>query len=39
MLYLDPDMLIINPLRPLWELNLCGKTFALRRTRAYRNGE
>ena len=27
-LYLDPDMLIINPLRPLWELNLCGKTFA-----------
>ena len=27
-LYLDPDMLIINPLRPLWELNLHGKTFA-----------
>ncbi len=27
-LYLDPDMLIINPLRPLWELNLYGKTFA-----------
>ena len=26
--YLDPDMLIINPLRPLWELNLYGKTFA-----------
>ena len=27
-LYLDPDMLIINPLRPLWELDLQGKTFA-----------
>lgn len=27
-LYLDPDMLIINPLRPLWELNLYGKVFA-----------
>ena len=27
-LYLDPDILIINPLRPLWELNLYGKTFA-----------
>ena len=27
-LYLDPDMLIINPLRPLWELELCGKAFA-----------
>lgn len=27
-LYLDPDMLIINPLRPLWKLNLYGKTFA-----------
>ena len=27
-LYLDPDMLIINPLRPLWELDLHGKTFA-----------
>ena len=27
-LYLDPDMLIINPLRPLWELNLYGKAFA-----------
>ena len=27
-LYLDPDTLIINPLRPLWELNLYGKTFA-----------
>ena len=27
-LYLDPDMLIINPLRPLWERNLYGKTFA-----------
>ena len=27
-LYLDPNMLIINPLRPLWESNLYGKTFA-----------
>lgn len=27
-LYLDPDMLIINPLRPLWELDLYGKAFA-----------
>ena len=27
-LYLDPDMLIINPLRPLWELDLHGRTFA-----------
>ena len=27
-LYLDPDTLIINPLRPLWEQNLYGKTFA-----------
>ena len=27
-LYLDPDMLIINPLRPLLELELRGKTFA-----------
>ena len=27
-LYLDPDMLIINPLRPLWEMDLYGKTFA-----------
>ena len=27
-LYLDPEMLIINPLRPLWELDLYGKTFA-----------
>ena len=27
-LYLDPDVLIINPLRPLWEMNLYGKTFA-----------
>lgn len=27
-LYLDPDMLIINPLRPLWEQNLGGKVFA-----------
>ena len=27
-LYLDPDMLIINPLRPLWELDFCEKVFA-----------
>lgn len=27
-LYLDPDMLIINPLRPLWEQDLGGNVFA-----------
>ena len=27
-IYLDPDTLIINSLKPLWELDLCGKTFA-----------
>lgn len=27
-LYLDPDVLIINPLRPLWEQNLAGNVFA-----------
>ena len=27
-LYLDPDMLIINPLRPLWEQELNGNVFA-----------
>lgn len=27
-LYLDPDILVINPLRPLWETNLDGKLFA-----------
>lgn len=27
-LYLDPDILIINSLRPLWELNLDMKVFA-----------
>lgn len=27
-LYLDPDMLIINPLLPLWKQNLGGKVFA-----------
>ena len=27
-LYLDPDILIINPLRALWELDLQGKAFA-----------
>ncbi|HIZ78324.1 MAG TPA: glycosyltransferase family 8 protein [Candidatus Lachnoclostridium stercorigallinarum] len=26
-LYLDPDILIINPLRPLWELDLKGNLF------------
>lgn len=27
-LYLDPDILVINPLRPLWELELEGRMFA-----------
>lgn len=27
-LYLDPDILVINPLRPLWETNLDGYLFA-----------
>ena len=27
-LYLDPDILIINPLRPLWEMDMEGKLFA-----------
>ena len=27
-LYLDPDVLVINPLRPLWELNLYCNVFA-----------
>lgn len=27
-LYLDLDMLVINPLRPLWEAELCGNIFA-----------
>ena len=27
-LYLDPDILVINPLRPLWELDLQGNLFA-----------
>ncbi len=27
-LYLDPDLLVINPVRPLWELDLHGKMFA-----------
>lgn len=27
-LYLDPDILVINPLRPLWELNMEGRLFA-----------
>ena len=27
-LYLDPDTLIINPIRPLWELDIEGKVFA-----------
>lgn len=27
-LYLDPDTLVINPLRPLWELDLRGNLFA-----------
>lgn len=27
-LYLDPDILVINPIRPLWETNLSNKVFA-----------
>ncbi|MCC8128347.1 MAG: glycosyltransferase family 8 protein [Clostridiales bacterium] len=27
-LYLDPDILVINPIRPLWDLDLEGKLFA-----------
>lgn len=27
-LYLDPDILVINPLRPLWETDMQGKVFA-----------
>lgn len=27
-LYLDPDILVINPLRPLWEMDLGGNLFA-----------
>ena len=27
-LYLDPDVLVINPVRPLWELDLKGRVFA-----------
>lgn len=27
-LYLDPDILVINPLRPLWEMDLKGNLFA-----------
>lgn len=27
-LYLDPDVLVINPIRPLWETDLQGKMFA-----------
>lgn len=27
-IYLDPDLLVINPLRPLWELDLQGKMLA-----------
>ena len=27
-LYIDPDILVINPVRPLWEMNLNGKAFA-----------
>ena len=27
-LYLDPDILVINPLRPLWETDLAGNLFA-----------
>ena len=27
-LYLDPDILVLNPLRPLWETDLAGNLFA-----------
>ena len=27
-IYLDPDILVINPLQPLWELDLAGNLFA-----------
>jgi len=27
-LYLDPDILVINPLRPLWDIDLQGRLFA-----------
>ena len=27
-IYLDPDILVINPLRPLWEMDLKGSIFA-----------
>ncbi len=27
-LYLDPDILVINPLRPLWQMDLAGRAFA-----------
>lgn len=27
-LYLDPDILVINPVRPLWEMELNGYVFA-----------
>lgn len=27
-LYLDPDILVINPIRKLWETDLCGNLFA-----------
>lgn len=27
-LYLDPDILIINPIKALWNMDLCGNTFA-----------
>lgn len=28
LLYLDPDILVINPLRPLWEIDMRGAVFA-----------
>ncbi len=27
-IYLDPDILVINPLRPLWDMNMEGNLFA-----------
>lgn len=36
-LYLDPDILVINPLRPLWEMSLEGRLFAAAATSAGRS--
>lgn len=36
-LYLDPDILVINPIRPLWEQDLAGNVFAAAATPARRS--